>query len=163
MISEDFSSVRKYIWDYFQLHAQQRLTTFNFYIVLSTLITTGLFSTFQKDFILVPVGVVLGSLLVCLSFIFWKLDERNRALIKHAEGALKILEQKPPLEGTGVESQSLRIFTREDSETERLRANQSGWPWEKLYSYSDCFRFIFLIFGSLGFLGALLSVYRAIW
>ena len=125
MVNEDLSSIRKYIWDYFQLHAQQRLTTFNFYIVLSTLITTGLFSTFQKEFVLVPVGMVLGFLLVCLSFIFWKLDKRNSGLIKHAENALKFLEQKSRLEDTDVESPSLRIFTEEASNTERIRTNRA--------------------------------------
>jgi len=155
MSSENFYSTRKYLWGYFQLHASQRLTTFNFYIVLSTLLSTGLFSTFQKDFT-VPVGVILGFLLVCFSFVFWKLDERNKGLIKLAETALMDLEKQLSPEA----GEALSIFTREALETGQLRANRSVWPWRNLYSYSDCFRLVFLLFASVGVIGGIFSAYR---
>jgi hypothetical protein len=160
MSIENFDSNRKYIWDYFHLHASQRLTTFNFYLVLSTLLSTGLFSTFQKDFTIVPVGIVLGLMLFILSFVFWKLDERNKGLIKHAEAALKYLEEQNQIGTVGQQTEILSIFTREDIETNRLRAINSIMPWRNLYSYSDCFRFIFILFSIIGLLGGCFSVYR---
>lgn len=160
MSVDNFDSNRKYVWDYFHLHASQRLTTFNFYIVLSTVLSTGLFSTFQKDFTILPAGLVLGLLLVSLSFVFWKLDERNKGLIKHAEAALKYLEQQVRPGASTPQAEILAIFTREALETDRLRMNKSTWPWRNFYSYSDCFRLIFHLFAIVGLLGGLVSVYR---
>ncbi len=39
-------------------------------------------------------AVVVGLVLSLLSFIFWKLDERNKLMIKNAEGGLKYLEHQ---------------------------------------------------------------------
>lgn len=157
MCPEELAATRKYLWDYFQLHATQRLTTFNFYIVLSTLLTTGLFSTFQKEFVLIPVGVILGLLLVLLSFVFWKLDERNKGLIKNVESGLKYLELQTP---SKPEGEVTKIFCYEELSTERIRMQRSVWPWKNLYSYSESFRFIFFLFAALGLIGAIASLYR---
>lgn len=37
-------------WNYFQQHAQQRISYFNFFVAFSALITTGMISTFQEDY-----------------------------------------------------------------------------------------------------------------
>ena len=68
------------------------MSTFNFFIILAALLTTGLAGTFVKEFEWDVVGVFLGSGLVIISFAFWKLDQRVRFLIKHAENALKAFE-----------------------------------------------------------------------
>jgi len=75
-------AIRKQAWDCFQMHSSQRLTTFNFYIVISSVITTALISTFQKDYKVPLLGIPIGLLLSFFSFIFWKLDSRNRSLLK---------------------------------------------------------------------------------
>ena len=41
---------REYALSYFQLHANQRMTTFNFFVVIAALLTTGISGTFSKDF-----------------------------------------------------------------------------------------------------------------
>jgi hypothetical protein len=40
--------LRKQAWDYVALHAQQRLTTLNFYIVLSSALTAAIVASFRK-------------------------------------------------------------------------------------------------------------------
>ncbi|HYJ92297.1 MAG TPA: hypothetical protein VEV84_13385 [Pyrinomonadaceae bacterium] len=79
---------RQQAWDYFAIHASQRLTTFNFYLVIATLLTTGILASFQKQYEIRFAGIVLGLLLLIFSFVFWKLDQRNKHLIRHAEKAL---------------------------------------------------------------------------
>ena len=86
------NNLHKQAWDYFQMHGTQRLTTFNFYIVISSFITAAMFSTFQKDYQAPYIGIILGLLVILLSLIFWKLDIRNSHLIKGAETALKFFE-----------------------------------------------------------------------
>lgn len=93
------------------------------------------------------VGVGLGILLMAVSFIFWKLDERVRFLIKHAESALKWIEAKYDLEGYDDESHVLRLFTSEETRT------ADDHP----FTYSRCFRWTFLVFGLIGLAGAILS------
>lgn len=83
------SELRVYAWNYFSLHATQRLTTFNFYLVISTLLLAGLGAAFKKDYgnhgMAIPIGVVISI----ISIVFHKLDERNRMLVDNAERALR--------------------------------------------------------------------------
>src|ERR1051325_4877182 len=85
---------RQQAWDYFAIHASQRLTTFNFYLVIATLLTTGILASFQKQYEIRFAGIVLGLLLLIFSFVFWKLDQRNKHLIRHAERALRAFENQ---------------------------------------------------------------------
>ena len=89
MTEED---LRKQAWDYFQLHATQRLTTFNFYVGISSLLVGGLAATIKGDFEVPLLGGVVGVLLLVFSLVFWKLDQRNSDLIKGAERALMYFE-----------------------------------------------------------------------
>jgi len=70
-MAEEDNGVIKRAWDYFELHANQRLTTFNFYVVISSLVTTGLLATFEKQYRTPYLGIGLGVLLTLLSFVFW--------------------------------------------------------------------------------------------
>jgi hypothetical protein len=45
---------RDYAWSYFQLHANQRMTSFNFFVVIAALLTTGLARSLENDFGCVP-------------------------------------------------------------------------------------------------------------
>lgn len=85
---------RDYAWSYFQLHANQRISSFNFFVVIAALLTTGLAGTLKSDFEHHYMGVALALSLLVISFIFWKMDQRVRYLIKHAEEALKAIEEK---------------------------------------------------------------------
>ena len=151
----------RYAWEYFQMHASQRLTTFNFYIVLSTVITTGLVAVFHKDF-LVPwwIGVLLGVALPVLSIVFWQLDERCRRLIKLAEDALKFLERFPDLGDSGDEPHVLSIMARDDLECQRLGNQWVIYVLRRHYSYASCFRFVFVFFGALGGIIAIGCLFR---
>jgi len=81
---QQISDQRQYVWNYFKLHASQRLITFNFYIVISTAIAAGYIVALGVNSI--PVLVILLSFTISLlSFIFWKLDVRNKLLIKNAD------------------------------------------------------------------------------
>ncbi len=93
MDAEQLSQLRQYAWSYFSVHADQRLKTFNFYAVLSTAMVAGILAI-AKEAKNPAVAAPLAFLLAFLSFIFWKLDQRNRQLVKHGENALKHLEEQ---------------------------------------------------------------------
>lgn len=142
---------RKYAWDYFAIHATQRLTTFNFYLVLSALLITGALTAFKTDFMRPVVGAGLGLVLSFLSFIFYKLDERNRELVGIGEQALKLLEKELITDlANNKEPHVLQLFLREQFQTDTLKEKRFCCIWSSHFSYSDCFRWVFITFGSGG-------------
>jgi hypothetical protein len=138
---------RECAWEYFKVHAQQRMSLFNFFVVFSSLATTCMVGTFNEKTRSHLVGIGIGILLMLISFIFWMLDERVRFLIKHAERALKWIESKYDLEDCHDCPHMLRLFTCEET----LTAD------ERPFTYSKCFHWTFLAFGVVGLAGIILS------
>jgi hypothetical protein len=158
---QQLGELREHAWQYFQTHASQRLTTFNFYLVAATLLATGVLATFHKDFSAQAMGVFMGSLLAFTSFTFWKLDQRNRQLIRNAETALQVIENKTRAEGVAEdELRLMRLFDKDASQTSERIAKRRLQFWLNTYSYSDCFNAMFLAFASLGVIGAALAAVR---
>lgn len=145
------SFLRKQAWDYFALHASQRMTIFNFYIVLSSVTTTTYAASFKTDSNLQPARVVLAALLCLFALIFGKLDSRTKTLIKNAERALKHFEE---VDGPNAVT---KVFTQEELETDARQLQ--GWRmllfWRWHMSYSDCFNAVFLIFFAIGLVGVI--------
>lgn len=143
----DFTEERSYLWGYFQLHAQQRLTTFNYFIVVAGLLSTGTLATYKSGDENLGIRVACGLFLTIISFIFWQLDLRTRTLIKHCEDMLKELEKKSP-EG------SVRIFKSEEQKTNYLRTR----AYSVYLTYRHCLGSVFLVFGLFGTGVALASI-----
>lgn len=96
----------EHAWRYFELHANQRISIFNYFVVISGAVSAGIAATWQGSQHFSIVGIVLGLLLSVVSFVFWKLDQRVSFLIKHAESALAEVEQSLP-------AHSVRLFLLE--------------------------------------------------
>ena len=156
MQSVETSALRKQAWDYFSIHASQRMAVFNFYIILSSVVATSYSAGFKGDSNLQPARPVLAGMLCLFSFIFWKLDERTKALIKNAERALKYFEQFDS--GDAV----AKVFTQEEIETRSKKTK--GWRrtlfWRWHLSYSDCFNSVFLAFFVTGLIGLALYFWQ---
>ena len=154
LMAEDLRrELRQYAWAYFDRHAEQRLKTFNFYLILCGAIIAGLISRKPDE---LPNSWPLLFLLSFVSFIFWKLNVRNRDLTRHSEEALKLLDDELPLpdESEGVPHRC-KLFRREENESRKLKR----FPKSLYFSYTTCFRFIFALFGVGGFvLGIVFAV-----
>lgn len=133
------SDLQQQAWKYFELHAGQRLTIFNFYIALCSAIAAGLVATFHKDFSHPSLRSLFGFLLVLFSFVFWKLDERVKLLIKNAEAALRFFEEQD-----GKDVAVTHVFRREEVLTAAMKAASLH------LSYSRCFNMVFASFAILG-------------
>jgi hypothetical protein len=150
------NDLHQYAWDYFQLHTRQRMSLVNFFIVFATILSTGLVSSFTLTSDAHPIGAILGFLLVCISFIFWKLDERNKFLTKHGEPALKYIESQFKVCSKDDEPHPIQLFTSEEKVTKQLRETQD-W-WKRQMSFSESFKFLFLLYGVIGLVGAVVSI-----
>jgi hypothetical protein len=140
---------RDYAWNYFALHAEQRLKTFHFFIILVTAIVGGFLLILRYGHTHKWIAL-LGFFLAFLSFVFWKLDVRTRALVKNAEEALKVLDAGHELPDSGGAPHALRLFDRDDYFTSRA----PRFPlFSAHFSYSRCFNYLFFVVGLIGFGG----------
>lgn len=140
----------EHAWRYFALHAAQRIKVFNFFLFLFGLASAGLAGCIQRGGNLLPIGGLIGVVLVVLAFTFWKLDQRTAFLVKHAEEALKKLEVRLFLEDE-------RLFTSEPTHTKNSRALQS--TVNSVWSYTRCFGLVFIFASAVGVLGVLLALF----
>ena len=90
MTPDEWKEAHTYAWGYFALHADQRMRLFNFFLILSSLIL-GAFSAVKGMAVGSKSIALLPLLLVLTAFIFWRLDERTRRLVKNGENALRFL------------------------------------------------------------------------
>ncbi|PSL93753.1 hypothetical protein [Pseudomonas sp. R9.37] len=123
-------------WRYFELHAQQRMTVFNFYLAISGLIAAGVGVCLQQGSKFSFLASLLGVFLGLVSFLFWKLDQRVSELIKLAESTLCKIEL-----ATG--NDEILIFSKE-----RLVSRKGGLF--SIWTYGRCFRMTFLSVGLIG-------------
>lgn len=148
---EDWRHAHDYAWRYFELHAGQRLTLFNFFTVLTGFATAGIATTMQGSARFSILGIALGALLVLLSFVFWKLDQRAAFLVKHSEAIQELAEVE-------LLPESARLI---EAERKALLAAQSAGAriW-RIWTFGDCFRLIFAVAALLGMVSAVLCGLR---
>jgi hypothetical protein len=126
------------------------------------LLSIGLAASFKTDINIPYLGVPFGFLLVLFSLVFWKLDQRNRDLIKGAEEALKFFESKVNREDEVGVPHVAKRFMREAFDTQHKKEQRSWAFWRNHYSYSECFRAVLILFGAVGFVGAICSGLRLV-
>jgi hypothetical protein len=152
---------REYAWNYFELHAKQRMAVFNFFVLIAALLTAGLAGSLNRDDGCRFVSFALALSLIVTSFVFWRLDQRVRCLIKRAEGALKMLEKHRTNEVTNT-SDHLDLFSAEEAATDeskrQLREKHPFCYWAWPITYNKCFRFVYIVFGVIGILGIIMSI-----
>ena len=135
--------LRDYAWAYFSLHAEQRLKTFHFFIIITAFVFTVLTAFIEVINGSIWMSVPMFSISI-LSYAFWQLDKRNKELVRVGEEALTKLEAELICNDVALE---LCPFINEHYKTEYLKSqNKSS------LSYSQCFGFVFLSFGITCFL-----------
>lgn len=125
-------------WRFFQLHAQQRMTVFNFYLIISGLVAAGLSACVIQMGKLYLVAGYLGLFLSFVSFIFWKLDQRVSLMIKVSEESIMYIEKKLNL--------PVECIFKEQPEN----LNGSFFYVRSPWSYGRCFRLSFFVVGMIG-------------
>lgn len=148
-----------YSWKYFELHAKQRMDVFDFYVVISALMVTGIGASLEPDHKMYVLSLLLGLSLSLISIVFWRLDLRVKTLIKNSENAMKRLENFFPSMGSESSPSPIQLFKFEAFTTSAKRAEQTGIRKIIPTSYSECFNTIYTIFGLIGLISAAMSGY----
>jgi hypothetical protein len=153
---EELERDRKYAWDYFLLHSSQRIATFNFYITLATVVLVGISAPLQLTPKMPVLSFALSVVLALISFVFYKLDQRNKMLIKTSENALKDIERL--LHPSHHTIPNISLFLADEQAVKSRREHPPKLFWNRHFSYSNCFNLIFLLFGILSGVGMIYSV-----
>lgn len=154
---KDLIEARRYAWDYFSLHADQRMKMFNFFLIFSGIILAA----FPALLRLAPKNLYVALfplLLPVTSFLFWRLDQRTRHLIHNAEATLKAIEVA--LAQNGEDGPNFHsLFMRDERALEEVRKK---W-WSKVgvpITYRESFRLAFLLFAAVGIALSLAVIVR---
>jgi len=149
---EKWERASEHAWRYFEIHAGQRMSMFNYFIVLSGLLLTGIAGTLQASPRLAAIGIALGLLLALLSFLFWKIDQRAAFLVKHAEAAHILAE-------VALLPVDARLFSNEAALHAAAAELHKGYrkPW----TFGSSLRLAFAVMAAAGLCAALLCAARA--
>ncbi len=136
----------EHAWKYFELHSNQRITMFNYYLFIMAGLGTAIGVILQTSKNFAYVGIFLSILSIVVSIIFWKLDQRTSFLIKQSESVFKKLERNSAID--------IGIFCNEEANLER--DNKDKLFFNKIITYVFIFRTIFFITGMIGCLGVII-------
>jgi parvulin-like peptidyl-prolyl isomerase len=89
-VREDEVEAQTYAWNWFALHAGQRLQLVNFWLVAVAFFATAFVQAISSHRVAVAVGVSLTGTIASIAFM--RLDRRTRQLVQAAESALRHLE-----------------------------------------------------------------------
>lgn len=146
MNEKDFANI---VWNYFSIHASQRMQILNFYIVLETFFVTALLTTFQLENKLKFVQLIICIAIIFFSIIFFALDTRTKHMIKFSEESLIEIEKKY----VNTYGKEIMIFSIEKKKTEEKRKNNRISKY--ILSYSKLLHLIFAFFSLIGMIGAI--------
>lgn len=137
-------------WRHFQLHAEQRIAVFNFFVASSGLLLTGLAYVLAGPAALWKLGIAAGALIALIACVFWKLDERSAQIIKVSEAEIESLER--------VSTRGPAVF----SAVSALPLSTSAWNLKAVWSFGRSFRLMFLAVALLGVSGMGVSIWRGL-
>jgi hypothetical protein len=162
MRPDERSEARSYAWNYFALHADQRMKLFNFFLILAGLIL-GAFPAVRGIAPGTKFVALLPLLLTLAAFIFWRLEERARSLVKRGEEALRFLDEQWPVDALLPDETPhfLRLIERDDYLTDRIKERCTVKRIRLLpNSYADSFRLVYLTMAGVGLILAVWVLLR---
>jgi hypothetical protein len=132
-------------WRHFALHAQQRISVFNFFVVLSGILATGIGAGSQVGKSMALLVAILGALLTFLSYVFYRLDGRGSELVKLGERSL-----------IACELRCMPLYAQIVVQEEKERKSERPRTW----TFGRSFRLIFWVMGTAGLVATVCSLYR---
>lgn len=135
-------AARQYAWEWFKLHAMQRMTVFNLFLIITGAVITGFITATINQHYQVALGLSVLELIVVSAF--FRLDQRNAQLVKIGEDYLKYDEEQ--------------LARSIGSPLIRLAGTAERKPYAVLYSFRQVLQALFGMVGILALIGLLLSI-----
>src|SRR5262245_9986241 len=102
----DQSYVQAYAWNWFSLHASQRLQLVNFWLIAVAFLASAFVEARSNHMVAIAAGVSATGAVSSLAFL--RLDVRTRQMIQAAENALRYFESQYSAEGLDQVTQLVR-------------------------------------------------------
>jgi hypothetical protein len=155
------SSAREYAWNWFEFHAKQRQQSFRFYLTLIGALLAAYYIAARLSIILQirqndhvpgfdPCPFLISAVAIVVSVLFYRLDRRNRILVKYAEDILRGFELEFAAK---LETACAPNFIERGNNPE---AYQPG-AVPMMTTYGEIYRLIFLFGALVGLLGLIVS------
>lgn len=148
-----------YAWDWFEFHAKQRQQSFRFYLIFVGALLAAYYVSTRFGLILQrnvssptfdACPFLLSVLGIVVSFLFYRLERRNRALVRYAEETLKAFESEFRID-IGMDLAPNFI-----DRAARPVCHQTGYV-PMLTTYGDVYRVVFILGGATGVVGLIAS------
>lgn len=129
------SSLSKYAWKWFEYHAKQRVSMFNFFLLASGVFAHATVSLICEKYFIPAMGLAFIGIIVSFSFLV--LDRRNAGLVDMGEDVLRRLEDDSlfPKDFRGLDEEEKAtcrgILKRESDEKKR----KTGIQWYIQHKY----------------------------
>ncbi len=130
----------EHAWKYFELHSNQRITLFNYFLFIMAGLGAAIGATLQASKNFSYIGIFICTFVILVSVIFSKLDQRTSFLIKQSEEVFKRLERNSAID--------IGIFCNEDANLAKYNNKKSCIT--QIYTYGRIFRSTFFIIGLVG-------------
>lgn len=140
----------EHAWKYFEIHSNQRITLFNYFLFIMTGLGAAIGITLQASSKFAYVGIFLSFFVSLVSFVFWKLDQRTSFLIKESEKTLILLERNSAVD--------FAIFSKEEANLDKH--NKDKFYIFKTFTYGNIFRLVFFTTGLVGVLGMVIFILK---
>lgn len=132
----------KHAWDWFALHAAQRMQTVNFFIVFEAALLAGAGVAMKEK--ITALTLISGAGAIVLAIVFFFLERRVRQLVKIGEDALRSEQDRL---AEDLKNPNLRMFALADRAAEIQ------------FTYGKLFPFMFIFFGLVGcFISAIAAI-----
>jgi Flp pilus assembly protein TadB len=105
------AEARAYAWNWFSLHAGQRLQLVNFWLVAVSFLAAAFVQSLAGGLHAIAAGVSLVGAVASVAFV--RLDARTRQLTRVAEDALRVIEQS--WAGSGGDDSILLVARSHDA------------------------------------------------
>ena len=140
------AAARDYAWKWFQYHASQRQTVFQFFLAVIGAVLAAYLAVLHSG---ANAGFArfFGLLIMVLGFLFWRLDCRGGRLVKIAEQYLKV-----------DEANLASLLGRSEIKLiEGAGQDKGAYPClECVHSFRQIYMYIFILIGLMGFVIVLL-------
>jgi hypothetical protein len=126
-------SAFQYAWNWFDLHAKQRMQSMQFFLVISGALAAATGASIEgKAYV---VALILSVLITILSILFYLVEKRVKNLVKLSESALLKLEEH---------------ISRKTQLSDIRLAHRSDASGETMVTYGKAFGAVFYFFGVAG-------------
>jgi amino acid permease len=114
--TQTHSKALEHAWNHFSYHANQRLVTFRFYLIFVAIFISA-YVKLMSDSATV-IASVIGALGMIFTYVFYRLDFRNKKLIKLSESVIKeeekLMASNINYENTTDGFSKMQIFERSE-------------------------------------------------